>query len=108
MKQMLHIFAKDSRQFWPEIVISLALVVTFVWIYPRSWLSGNTLYAVAGGAFVPALFEEYLGGMKWYLDLVFGLNEHGIEILGPPQRFVIDANWKSGSARVSCWLQDER
>jgi hypothetical protein len=63
MKQVLHIFAKDSRQFWPEIVISLALVVTFVWIYPRSWLSGNTLYAVAGGAFVPALFEEYLGGI---------------------------------------------
>ncbi len=45
--------------------------------------------------------EEYLGGMKWYLDLVFGLNEHGIEILGPPQRFVIDANWKSGSENFS-------
>src|SRR5271163_1763926 len=24
--------------------------------------------------------EEYLGGMKWYLDMVFGLNEHGVEI----------------------------
>jgi hypothetical protein len=63
MKQMLHIFAKDSRQFWPEILISLALVATFVWMYPRSWLSGNTLYAVGGGAFVPALLEQYLGGI---------------------------------------------
>jgi hypothetical protein len=63
MKQMLHIFAKDSRQFWPEILISLALVATFVWIYPSSWLSGNTIYAVAGGAFVPALLEGFLGGM---------------------------------------------
>ena len=63
MKQMLHIFAKDSRQFWPEILISLALVVAFVWIYPSSWLSGNTHYAVAGGAFVPALLEGFLGGI---------------------------------------------
>jgi len=45
--------------------------------------------------------EEYLGGMAWYLDLVFGLNEHGIEVLGPPQRFVIDANWKSGADNFS-------
>jgi nitrite reductase/ring-hydroxylating ferredoxin subunit len=45
--------------------------------------------------------EEYLGGMKWYLDLVFGLNEHGIEIIGTPQRFVIDANWKSGAENFS-------
>ena len=63
MKQMLHIFAKDSRQFWPEILISLALVAAFVWIYPSSWLSGNSTYAVAGGAFVPALLEQYLGGI---------------------------------------------
>lgn len=45
--------------------------------------------------------EEYLGGMGWYLDLVFGLNEHGVEVLGPPQRFVIDANWKSGADNFS-------
>ena len=41
--------------------------------------------------------KQYLGGMAWYLDLVFGLNEHGIEILGAPQRFVIEADWKSGA-----------
>ncbi|WP_338485924.1 Rieske 2Fe-2S domain-containing protein [Streptomyces sp. SCSIO 75703] len=45
--------------------------------------------------------KEYLGGMAWYLDLVFGLNEHGVEVLGPPQRFVIDANWKSGAENFS-------
>ena len=39
--------------------------------------------------------------MKWYLDLVFGLNEHGVEIIGSPQRFVIDANWKSGAENFS-------
>lgn len=41
--------------------------------------------------------KEYLGGMAWYLDLIFGLNEHGMEVLAPPQRFVIDADWKSGA-----------
>jgi nitrite reductase/ring-hydroxylating ferredoxin subunit len=45
--------------------------------------------------------KTYLGGMTWYLDLVFGLNEHGIEVLGPPQRFVIDADWKSGADNFS-------
>ncbi len=63
MKQMLHIFAKDSRQFWPEILICLALVAAFVWIYPSSWLRGNTLSAVAGGDFVRILLEQYLGGI---------------------------------------------
>ena len=41
MKQMLHIFAKDTRQFWPEILISLALVATFVWIYPQQLVIGE-------------------------------------------------------------------
>lgn len=45
--------------------------------------------------------NEYLGGMGWYLDLLFGLNEYGVEVLGPPQRFVIDANWKSGADNFS-------
>lgn len=45
--------------------------------------------------------KTYLGGMAWYLDLLFGLNEHGVEVLGPPQRFVVDGNWKS-PAENSC------
>ena len=47
-------------------------------------------------ASAPAL-KDYLGGMSWYLDTIFGLNEHGVELLGPPQRFVFDANWKSAA-----------
>jgi phenylpropionate dioxygenase-like ring-hydroxylating dioxygenase large terminal subunit len=45
--------------------------------------------------------REYLGGMAWYLDLVFGLDVSGIEVQGPPQRFVIDADWKSGAENFS-------
>ncbi|UUZ59498.1 aromatic ring-hydroxylating oxygenase subunit alpha [Nocardioides sp. B-3] len=45
--------------------------------------------------------KEYLGGMAWYMDLLFGLDGEGMEILGAPQRFVVDANWKSGADNFS-------
>ena len=38
MKQTLHIFAKDSRKFWPEILISLVLELTYAKLYPQVWL----------------------------------------------------------------------
>jgi nitrite reductase/ring-hydroxylating ferredoxin subunit len=41
--------------------------------------------------------RDYLGGMAWYLDLVFGLDASGVEVIAAPQRFVVDANWKSGA-----------
>ena len=37
MKQILHIFAKDVRLFYPEILISLALTFVFVQLYPPQW-----------------------------------------------------------------------
>jgi hypothetical protein len=39
MKQILHIFAKDVRRFWPEILISLAITAAFAWLYPTQWLT---------------------------------------------------------------------
>ncbi len=47
MKQTLHIFAKDARRFWPEIVISIAITAAFARIYPNQWLTPG-LYAVSG------------------------------------------------------------
>ncbi len=38
---------------------------------------------------------EYLGDAAWYLDLIFAPDPDGIEVIAPPQRFIIDANWKS-------------
>jgi hypothetical protein len=38
MKQILHIFRKDARRFWPEIAISLAVIAVWVWAYPNQWL----------------------------------------------------------------------
>jgi phenylpropionate dioxygenase-like ring-hydroxylating dioxygenase large terminal subunit len=41
--------------------------------------------------------EEYLGDMKWYLDLLWGQCKDGWEVIGDPQRFVVEADWKSGA-----------
>jgi phenylpropionate dioxygenase-like ring-hydroxylating dioxygenase large terminal subunit len=42
----------------------------------------------------PPTIEEHLGGIKWYLDLMFDRTPDGLEVFGPPQRFMINANWK--------------
>jgi nitrite reductase/ring-hydroxylating ferredoxin subunit len=40
-------------------------------------------------------FDEFLGEMKWYYDMIFQRTAGGWEVLGPPQRFMVDANWKA-------------
>lgn len=42
-------------------------------------------------------FDEFLGDMKFYYDMLFDRTEGGLELLGPPQRFVINANWKTAA-----------
>src|SRR6266481_5389806 len=37
MNQILHIFRKDVRRHWPEILVSLMLIAVFVWYQPRKW-----------------------------------------------------------------------
>jgi ABC-type transport system involved in multi-copper enzyme maturation permease subunit len=39
MPQVLHIFRKDTRQFWPEILATLLITAAFIWVYPYQWLS---------------------------------------------------------------------
>lgn len=41
----------------------------------------------------PSLLE-YLGGMEWYLDLLFRRTPGGMEVLGPPHRWIVETNWK--------------
>jgi nitrite reductase/ring-hydroxylating ferredoxin subunit len=42
-------------------------------------------------------FEEFLGETKWYYDMLFCRTDRGLESLGPPQRFIIRANWKAAA-----------
>ena len=56
----------------------------------ESW---NGLYF---GSFDPDIepLDTYLGDMRWYLDALFGRFPQGIEFVGSPQRWVLNANWK--------------
>jgi phenylpropionate dioxygenase-like ring-hydroxylating dioxygenase large terminal subunit len=38
--------------------------------------------------------KEYLGPAAWYLDMIYGLTSSGMEVVGPPQRWIINGNWK--------------
>ncbi len=46
--------------------------------------------------------DEFLGDMKFYLDTIFARSDRGIEVCGPPQRFIVDANWKIASEQFAC------
>ena len=39
--------------------------------------------------------EEFLGDTKWYYDMLYCRSIKGLEVAGPPQRFIIRANWKT-------------
>jgi nitrite reductase/ring-hydroxylating ferredoxin subunit len=59
----------------------------------RSTLYGGLIFAtwnIEGPS-----FEEFLGDAKWYYDMLFCRSDKGIEVLGPPQRFTVRANWKA-------------
>ncbi|MGH7899043.1 MAG: aromatic ring-hydroxylating oxygenase subunit alpha, partial [Candidatus Binatia bacterium] len=47
--------------------------------------------------------EDYLGDIKWYLDLMFARTDAGLEVVGCPQRFIVRANWKCASEQ---WAGD--
>jgi phenylpropionate dioxygenase-like ring-hydroxylating dioxygenase large terminal subunit len=41
--------------------------------------------------------DEYLGDMKFYIDLFADRSDAGLQVMGAPQRWIVDANWKLGS-----------
>lgn len=40
-------------------------------------------------------FDDFLGDAKWYYDMLFCRTDAGMEVAGPPQRFIVRANWKT-------------
>jgi PAH dioxygenase large subunit len=38
--------------------------------------------------------DEWLGDMRWYLDLFTTRSPGGLEVVGAPQRWVVDVDWK--------------
>jgi hypothetical protein len=43
MKQMFHIFRKDVRLYWIEILATFSVTALFVWLYPISWGDSPTI-----------------------------------------------------------------
>ena len=41
--------------------------------------------------------EDYLGDFRWYIDMFFARTPGGMKVLGPPQRFRVKTNWKTGA-----------
>lgn len=50
MKQALHIFAKDVRHFWPEIAVSVTIMVLYAWIGRYAWAATVWAGGVPQGA----------------------------------------------------------
>jgi phenylpropionate dioxygenase-like ring-hydroxylating dioxygenase large terminal subunit len=44
---------------------------------------------------------ESLGGMAWYLEMLLSLQKEGMEVLGEPQRWIVNANWKQAAENFS-------
>jgi hypothetical protein len=57
VNQILHIIRKDVRRHGPEILVSLALLVVFVWYQPRKWTDQVISMRFVGGMLnaLPAL-----------------------------------------------------
>jgi hypothetical protein len=65
MKQTLHIFFKDVRQFWPEIALSLLVTAVFTRIYPHAWKTAA--FPALGADWLPGLFIGLLPVTWWLL-----------------------------------------
>ena len=45
--------------------------------------------------------DDFLGDIKFYLNLIFDRTDSGIEVVGPPQRWIIPANWKCAAEQFA-------
>ena len=92
MKQILHIFRKDIRRHWPEIVLSLALLVAFAWYEPRNWVPqdgfrGSRIQSFLYGAVVVLLI------LSWGLLVIRAI--HSERLVGDRQYWITrPVQWK--------------
>jgi len=55
MNQILHIFKKDARRHWPEILISLALLALFTRHELHPWQNSNAFSSLSPYFFILAV-----------------------------------------------------
>lgn len=68
MKQVWHIFKKDVRHHWPEIAITLLLLIPYVRNEVRSWEYGNDTAYGLGAMFALGFFDGLVG---WLIPLTW-------------------------------------
>jgi hypothetical protein len=91
MKKVLHIFTKDIRHLWPEIMAIIALWVFAIWLAPDLWLPWDRQGEVArfGGAYLPLLLA-----FSWCFLIVRVIQED--KLVGNRQFWVTRPyGWKS-------------
>jgi phenylpropionate dioxygenase-like ring-hydroxylating dioxygenase large terminal subunit len=45
--------------------------------------------------------DDFLGDIKFYLRLMYDRSARGLEVVGPPQRWIIPANWKCAAEQFA-------
>lgn len=75
MKQALHIFAKDVRHFWGEILVSVGLVAALAWASPMQW---NTEYAPYSNWRYVAAALRILIVVSWWLLIARIVHEESL------------------------------
>jgi hypothetical protein len=64
MRQVIHIFRKDVRQHWPEVLFTLAVLVAFMWDEPRHWILRDD-FGLSHERWIPILLV-----LSWWLLIV--------------------------------------
>ncbi len=73
MKQAWHIFAKDARQFWPEIAATVTIAALLAWIGPYAWAPQSNDGAGGGSTEVLRGIAGLLAGLlpvSWWVLIV--------------------------------------
>jgi hypothetical protein len=67
MSQIVHIFRKDTRRFWMEILLSMVVAIAFVWVVPKEWKITHDPNSPQQMAEFAGVFAFLLGGSWWLL-----------------------------------------
>jgi hypothetical protein len=74
MKQVLHIFAKDARHQWLEILLSISSVTALVLTNHSRWQTGATFYETHGSLSLPQLLV-FIVPLSWWLLISPAIHE---------------------------------